>query len=402
MNSWVELSRERLAANYRTLAEAAESDVALLAVVKSDSYGHSASLLAPVLVREGARWLGVKDADEGAAVVESLGGISPRPQILIMSGLVAGDVEEASHRVEHRLVSCVWTVEQLECLADAASRHDARSLPVHLEIDTGMSRQGVPPGKELDRVLTWIAAHPLIVLDGVLTHFAASEVAGSSLTAMQRARFEQACRSVAASGLRPAWLHAGSTSMLDNCVEQDCPGFHNWLTRLASELGAQPMVRTGIGLYGYSLPIEHEPGCSGPAARIHDRLQPVMTWKTRILAVRDLDAGEVIGYNGIFAARRPMRVALLPVGYADGLRRELSSSNDRAGGWVMIHGCRAPILGRISMNLTTVDVSGIDRDRVGDEVVLLGDGITADDHARLAHTIAYEILCEVRARASLV
>lgn len=163
------------------------------------------------------------------------------------------------------------------------------------------------------------------------------------------------------------------------------------------------MERTGIGLYGYSLSIECEQGfCGTAAAKVHDQLQHVMTWKTRILAVRDLAAGEVIGYNGIFAAKNPMRVALLPVGYSEGLRRELSSSNDRPGGWVIIHGRRAPIVGRISMNLTTVDVTGIDHARVGDEVIVLGDGVTADDHARLAHTIAYEILCGVRAEPRLV
>ena len=126
-----------------------------------------------------------------------------------------------------------------------------------------------------------------------------------------------------------------------------------------------------------------------------------MTWKTRITAIRDVAPGESIGYNGIFTAERPMRIALLPVGYADGLRRELSASNATPGGWVMICGQRAPIVGRISMNLTTVDITGLAAANVGDAVVLLGEGITADDHARLARTIPYEILCGVRARSQL-
>ena len=135
---------------------------------------------------------------------------------------------------------------------------------------------------------------------------------------------------------------------------------------------------------------------------IRPQLQPVMTWKARVIDVHDVAVGESIGYNALFTASAAMRVALLPVGYSDGLRRELSSTNEKPGGWVMIAGRdgeykRAPILGRISMNLTTVDVTGIDGVRVGDEVVLLGDGVTADDHARLAGTISYEILCGVRA-----
>jgi alanine racemase len=121
-----------------------------------------------------------------------------------------------------------------------------------------------------------------------------------------------------------------------------------------------------------------------------------MTWKTRVLDVRDVAAGETVGYNATFTAKSPMRVALLPVGYADGLRRELGGSDARPGGWVRIGGERAGIVGRVSMNLTTVDVTGIAEVRVGDEVVVLGDGVTAEDHARVAGTISYEILCGVK------
>jgi alanine racemase len=111
--------------------------------------------------------------------------------------------------------------------------------------------------------------------------------------------------------------------------------------------------------------------------------------------VRDVAAGDTVGYNAMFTAPGPMRLALLPVGYADGLRRELGSTNARPGGWVMVGGERAAIVGRVSMNLTMVDVTEIEGVQVGDEVVVLGDGVTADDHARVAGTISYEILCGV-------
>jgi alanine racemase len=120
-----------------------------------------------------------------------------------------------------------------------------------------------------------------------------------------------------------------------------------------------------------------------------------MTWKAQVLTVSDLAPGDTVGYNATFTAGQPMRIALLPAGYADGLRRELSSTSEKPGGWVMIHGQRAPILGRISMNLTVVDVSHIPGVAPGDPAVLLGPGITADDHARLAQTISYEILCGI-------
>ena len=132
-------------------------------------------------------------------------------------------------------------------------------------------------------------------------------------------------------------------------------------------------------------------------AKVRHQLEPLMTWKTRVTGLRNVQAGDTVGYNAIFTAPRPMRLALLPVGYADGLRRELSGSNAQAGGWTMVNGRRAAIVGRVSMNLTVVDVTGIPGVALGDEVVVLGDGVTADDHARLAQTIAYEIVCGVRA-----
>ena len=396
VNSWVELSAERLAANYRALVDAAGLPV--LAVIKANGYGHGASLCAPVLARAGAPWFGVTDAEEAVTVLASLKGTEPQPGVLVMSGLLE---EDADAIVAHNVAAVVWTIDQLQWLANAAARAGrAAPLPVHLEIDTGMSRQGVAPGPDLNRLLAWLAAHPQIILDGLLTHFASAEVAGSPQTARQRQRFEEACRAVADAGLRPAWLHASNTSVIDLATE---PDHRVWLTNLASTLGAHPMARSGLGLYGCSLPIEREPGFTGPAsAKLHCKLKPVMTWKTRTTAVRDLAAGESIGYNGIFTAERPMRIALLPVGYADGLRRELSATNTTPGGWVMIHNQRAPIVGRISMNLTTVEVTGLATANVGDEVVLLGEGITADDHARIARTISYEILCGVRARPRLV
>jgi alanine racemase len=255
-----------------------------------------------------------------------------------------------------------------------------------------MGRQGARPGAELDRLLNAILTAGL-VLDGVFTHFCAAEVAGSEMTERQRRRFESAVLQVRAKGLRPRWVHAGSSSSLDNPV-----GERPWLVELGKSMGAQAMVRIGIALYGYCLPIEG----AGVEPKIRAALRPVMQWKTRVLAVEEAQAGDTVGYNATFTAKGPMRLALLPVGYSDGLRRELAGSDARPGGWVMVGGRdgsekRAAIVGRVSMNLTMVDVTGIEGVRVGDEVVLLGDGVTADDHARLAETISYEILCGVRA-----
>jgi alanine racemase len=404
VKNWVEISEQRLAANYRVLSEVAGAGMAVLAVVKADAYGHGAAVCAPVLVRAGAQWLGVTDAREGATVRQIMkvaGVASPdQPKILVMSGLL---VEDADAIVQHGLIPVVWEHQQMEWLANAVAWHGRGArLPIHLEIDTGMARQGVRPGPELHAVLEYLSTQPSLQLDGVMTHFASAEVAGSQQTLEQRVRFEQAMREVAAVGLRPAWIHAGNSSTIDNSASPQSDALL-WLRQLAEEYSAQPMVRPGLGLYGYCLPIECANGSQDTHAGSQARpgLRPVMTWKTRIIGLREVPAGETVGYNATFVANRPMRLALLPVGYADGLRRELSAATGVSGGWVMLHGQPAAIVGRVSMNLTVVDVTGIAGLALGDEVVLLGDGITAEDHARLAHTIAYEIVCGVRAPSRL-
>jgi alanine racemase len=407
VKSWVEVSERRLAANYRALAAAAGDDTAVLAVVKANAYGHGTGVCSPVLARAGAKWLGVADAAEGRAVREALEAAgfatARQPEILVMCG---GLEEDAETIVQQGLTSVVWQRQQMEWLNAAVVRRGSTTpLPIHLEIDTGMARQGVAPGEELHSLLEWLKQQKNLRLDGVMTHFASAELAESLQTLKQRELFEQAIEAVSAAGLRPGWVHAGTSSTIDNQgTDENLP----WLRELAKSVGARSMVRTGIALYGYCLPIENANSSAAMAvgtstqAQVRRQLEPVMSWKTRVIGLREVKAGDTVGYNATFSARTPMRLALLPIGYSDGLRRELSGSNARAGGWAMIQGQRAAIVGRVSMNLTVVDVSEISGVVVGDEVVVLGDGITADDHARLAGTIAYEIVCGVRGVTQLV
>ena len=232
-----------------------------------------------------------------------------------------------------------------------------------------------------------------------MTHFASPEEAGSPQTLRQRERFEEAIAAVAEAGLRPGWVHAGSSSTLS-------------ITRMRRRETWRGCVRwrgvlgrgrwCGAGLRFMGIVCRSSRRTLRVEAKVRCGLQPVMSWKTRVIGLREVQAGDTVGYNATFTAERPMRLALLPVGYSDGLRRELSGSNARAGGWAMVKGQRAAIVGRVSMNLTVVDVTEIPGVAVGDEVVVLGDGVTADDHARLAHTISYEIVCGVRAESRLV
>ncbi len=370
MNNWVEISKTNLAWNLRAIQGAAGADTEVLAVVKANAYGHGAEACSVALVGAGARWLGLTCASEGVRVRQALRSAGLAADILIMCGFLPADVPLIA---EHALVPVVWTLEQVEWLRPHPG------LRVQVEIDTGMGRQGVRPGLQLERLLHAIEARKL-ALDGVFTHFCSSEEAGSDLTEQQERRFEAAVAQVIRAGFQPRWVHAGNSSAVDNPA-QDWP----WLAELAQQAGGRAMVRTGLALYGYCLPIE---GSAEPHLRPELRL--VMTWKAHVLAVHCLAAGETVGYNARFTADRAMPVALLPVGYADGLRRELSGR-----GWVMLGGQRAPILGRISMNLTVVDVSGVLNVAAGDAAIVLGEGMTADDHARLVGTIAYEILCGI-------
>lgn len=382
--SRAEISRSRLLENFSGLQRLARRTPGceLLAVVKADAYGHGARLCAPWLAQAGAEWLGVTSVQEGAAVRQ----VCPEPRILVMVGPYGQDVEQI---LDARLTPTVWDAAPLEALAGAAR---ARSLPdgsvgVHLELDTGMCRQGVASGEALATVLAALRGHPQLALDGVFTHFAAPEELDSPQTAAQQKNFARALEQIAAAGFRPRWIHAGNSSSL---LSQRHVAS---VAEIAARLGARLLVRPGIALYGYALPF------TGGAVEMPLTLAPVMTWKTAIASLRTVEAGARIGYNGTAVAQRSMRLALLPVGYADGLNRKLSNV-----GHVTIRQRLAPIVGRVSMDLTIVDVSEIADASVGDEVQLLGgnSGITADDHARWAGTIPYEILCAVSARVPRV
>jgi alanine racemase len=384
----VEISEQRLKDNFAALRKAAGPETAMLAVIKANAYGHGAERCALILAGAGAEWLGVTSVEEGAAVKAALSdtgiALERQPRVLVMSGIAEEDAEAV---VEEELTPVVWLPEQVEWLKVAAERSGLRTtVPVHVEVDTGMTRQGARPGVELCAVLKAIQSTKVLRVEAVMTHFASAEVAGTGLE--QRREFGRAMGDLGAE-VSPEWLSVGNTSGVDLGEPEDLP---RWIGGLAWAHLCKVMVRTGLGLYGYHLPLEPE----GEASKLQGRLRPVMTWKAKVIGLEDVEAGALVGYNGTFLVKRPMRLALVSAGYADGLRRELSSTNERAGGWVMLRGKRAPVVGRVSMNLTSVDVTGIEGVRLGDDAVLLGDGVTAEDHARIAGTIAYEILCGVR------
>ncbi|MGB0121973.1 MAG: alanine racemase [Silvibacterium sp.] len=368
---WAEISRSKLLHNFNLLRSLA-SPADLLAVVKADAYGHGTVLCSEALATGGAKWLGVTSVEEGIAVRA----VCPGAEILAMGGLWPG---EAAVALAHRLTPVVWEPVHL----DEAGRA-GQPLSVHLEVDTGMSRQGVRLA-DLLALLDKFQALPSLKLDGVLTHFHSPEMLDSPANHEQFGQFVTVIDTIRARGLHPRWIHAGnSASLLD-------PGAAA-LVKLAEKCGCKAMLRPGLALYGYAPRFT-----GGTTSTIADDLKPVLAWKSRVASLRTIEAGETAGYCATFRATRRTRLALLPVGYADGLNRLLSNR-----GSVLIRGQRASIAGRISMDLTIVDVTEIPGTEIGDEAVLIGaqgaEAITAYDHADLAGTIPYEILCNINAR----
>jgi alanine racemase len=255
-----------------------------------------------------------------------------------------------------------------------------------------MSRQGVAAAG-LGDLLGCFHPDSALRLDGLMTHLYAADESNHLVTEAQMAALEPMVAQVREAGLQPVWLHVGNSAAV---LEGEPP---RKLSALAAKYGLRPMARPGLALYG--LAPEFEPIEPAAVMVIRSRLRPVLAWKTRVVSVRAIEEGQSVGYNGTFVASEPMLLALLAVGYADGLRRELSNR-----GHVLIRGERAPIVGRISMDQTVVDVTGIDGVAAGDEVVLIGrqgdDQVTAEDHAGWAGTIAWEIFTSISKRVERI
>lgn len=372
---WAEVSRRRLLHNYRLLEQLAGPDADLLAVIKANAYGHGLEGCARALAAAGATWFGVTCVEEAVC----LRSIVPKARILVMSGLCRA---EADAVLKQRLTPVVWDPMHLEALIEAADRQRAEpgSVKIHLEIDSGMSRQGVQL-KNLLLLLDYFDSESPLRIEAVMTHFHSPDNAAA--TRSQIAQLTTCLQVLAQQEIRFKFLSAGSSADVLEGAAAD-------LNQLAAQCGARRMVRTGIALYGYAPFGENDHG-----------LQPVLSWKTRVISLREIEAGTTVGYGATFRAERFTKLALLPVGYADGLSRLLSNH-----GAVLIRGRRAPIAGRISMDQTVVDVTDLPRINVGDDAILIGtqgsESITAADLARGTDTIAYEVLCDIAARVPRV
>ena len=369
--TWAEVSLTALRQNFRTVQKHVGANVTVCAVVKADAYGHGAVECSRALEAEGARWLGVTSLDEAIPLREA--GIASN--ILLMTGIWRGEEAET---VRLRLTPTVWEPWHIESLDRAAASLGVTRHPVHLKVDTGMGRMGVAVD-QLGAVLAALKSAKRLELEGLSTHLASSEILDAPSVAGQLSKFEMARRMVREAGLEPILVHIANTNAVISRPE-------TWAN----------MVRSGLALYGYYLPFQragHE--VSGGTLRLP--VKPILAWKTRILSVREFGANQPLGYGGTYVTKAPTRVAVLPVGYADGYNRYLSNR-----GRVIVRQHYAPVVGNISMDVTLVDVTGIPGVSVADEVILRGasEGLSVDaiEHARLANSSPYEILCNISKR----
>jgi alanine racemase len=348
--------------NFATLRATVGPGVGILAVVKADAYGHGAALVAPLLEAAGADAFGVATVEEGA----ELRAAGIRKPILVLTGIGRRDLGSVR---EHDLSVAIVHREMVRELADSTN---AAPLPIHIKIDTGMGRIGVLPA-ELPALLDDIRQAGTFAVQGIFSHFANADSVDRDYADYQLATFRQTISVLDAARLRPRWIH-----LANSAAALTCPDTHF------------SMVRPGIALYGIS-PL------AAAAPSLTTSLRPVMRLVTHVWQLKNVPAEFPVSYGQTFVTRRPSRIATLPIGYADGYSRTLSN---RAS--VLIRGQRAPVVGRVCMDLTTVDVTDIDGVQLGDEVVLWGAQhgaeISVSEVATWQGTIAYEVLTGVGKR----
>lgn len=364
--TFAKIDLDALEHNYNQLRKRVGQDVSIMAVIKADAYGHGGVPVGANLEKVGADWFGVAFCEEGIALRE--GGIT-RP-ILVLGGLYYGETKKAH---KYSLTPVVYSLDN----ARMVSQHAANlgiTFDVHVKIDTGMSRIGLMPQEAVKQVLQ-IAKLPNLRIEGILSHLATvSEDLGDSYW-KQHATFHEILDRLKKKGIDPPLKHLSASAA---CMASPRPPFN--------------MVRPGLLLFG----------CYPSASfrKLID-LKPVFSLTSGILHLKTIGPGTPVSYEGTFVTTRETRVATLPMGYADGLLRQLSNI-----GSVLVCGKRAPILGNVCMDMCMIDVTDIAQAQIGDEVVFIGqqgdEQIFAEEVAEQCGTIPYEIFCKINQRVSRI
>ncbi|MCP4600533.1 MAG: alanine racemase [Proteobacteria bacterium] len=370
-NCWVEIDQKALIWNVGQVRDLVGANRLLMAVVKANAYGHGMEEVATLALEAGADWLGVFSVDEGLALRK----VGIEAPVLVFGPPAVLQIEGALNAGLRLTVSSVQMAQKVADLAP-------RGAVVHLKAETGTNRQGLTEDEIVDTI--GVLTSRGVVVEGIYTHFADIEdTTDHCFAESQLARFEKVLER----------LKGGKT---------DIPIAHTACSAATILFPSTyfKMVRAGIVLYGLWPSKETHVSAKSLGRNALD-LKPVMTWKSRIAQIKPIESGEFVGYGRTFRTTRPSRIAVLPVGYADGYDRHLSNSSH-----VLVRGLRAPVRGRVCMNVTMVDVTDIPAARPGDEVVLLGrqgdESISAEDLARHVGTINYEIVTRIAPNAPRV
>ncbi|MCY4017847.1 MAG: alanine racemase [Chloroflexi bacterium] len=359
--SRVDIDIEALASNVRLIKARVGADTGIMAVVKANAYGHGAVTVSRAALRNGADCLAVANMAE-AVQLRRAGIVAP---ILLLSYL---PVDAVAVALQYDITVSLFDQQQAARF-DFVARGAGGMLKTHIKVDSGMGRLGILP-HDAAALATHLRSCEAIQVDGIYTHFSVADE-DPHYTAQQRATFEYAVATMREAGCAFRYVHTANSAAT---VNPAAGGFN--------------LVRPGLLIYGLK-PCESATSLEG--------LQPVMSWKTVIAQVKTLPPNSPVGYGNSYRTRGEEKIAVLPVGYADGLRRSPRSWRE-----VLVHGRRAPLVGRVSMEKTTIDVSHIPDAIAGDEVVLLGkqgdDEISADEVAAWIDSINYEVLSTILPR----
>jgi alanine racemase len=367
--TWAEIDLAALAANFRVIRQRVGPGVKVMAAVKANAYGHGAVECARRLEAEGVDWFGVALPEEGV----ELRGAGIAEPILCLAGFWEG---QEALCLQERLTPVVYRLDMIESL-DRAARDHGVVADAHLKVDTGMGRLGVR-AEALPEFCDALARCQNLRLDGLMTHLAAADDPKcEDFTKTQLDRFAQAVSVLRERGFTPTYLHVANSA-----------------AAFAFPESRANMVRPGATLYGFVRDVL-PPNIPAPL------LRPVISVRSRIMLLKKVDKGEKLGYGCTYESTRESLIATLPIGYDDGYPRALSNR-----GQVIVRGKLAPVVGRVSMDLTLVDVTDVAGVSLNDQVTLLGkEGelvVTAEDIAELAGTISYEISCGISNRVPRV
>jgi len=368
-NTWIELDLSVLTGNLRSMQSALGAGTEIILVVKSNAYGHGMELVARHARECGVKWFAVVRVDEALVLRKLL----PDAQIILL-GVI--DPAEVAVAIERNLIPVIVSEKHAMSLmsspALAGPDAAARSLRCHAKVDTGMGRLGFA-WEQAGQVVPGLACRPGLDICGICTHFASSGSDDRNFADLQAERFAKVVAECEAGGLTIPFKHMSNSGAIlrDSAWDMDA-------------------VRGGILLYGYG---------QGPPGQTRDsrgiRTEPFLQWKTRVVQVKKVPAGFPVSYDSTYVTNRETHVATIDAGYADGYSRLLSNS-----GFVVAGGRRRPVIGRVTMNLFTVDLGPVTKVTEGDEVVLVGsqgaESVWADEIAGWCNTIFYEVLTSIR------